>query len=57
MAISGVLARAAAIAAGVVLGAVVVAGVGSWSLSRANRDLEPTPPASVPHERAPDTRV
>jgi hypothetical protein len=57
MAISGVLARAAAIAAGVVLGAVVVAGVGSWRLSRANRDLEPTPPASVPHERAPDTRV
>ena len=49
--------RVLAIAAGVALGGVVSAGFGSWSLARGSRDLTPTPPASVPHERAPDTRV
>ena len=55
--VSGFLKRALAIAAGIVLGAVVVAGVGSWQFARDRPELAPTPPASVPHERAPDTRV
>ena len=49
--------RAAAVLAGVVLGMVVVAGAGPWRDRPLKRDAAPTPPASVPRERAPDTRV
>ena len=54
---SGFIKRAVAVLAGVVLGIVIVAGAGSWQLARQKPDPGPTPPASVPHERAPDTRV
>ena len=54
---AGFIKRAAAILAGIVLGMVVVAGAGPWRDRPLKRDAVPTPPASVPRERAPDTRV
>ena len=55
MAAMGSLKRAAAILAGVVLGVAIAAGASPW------RELfkrhEPTPPAPIQRERAPDTRV
>ena len=54
---SGFVKRCAAILAGVVLGVVAVAGAGPWRDRPLKRDAVPTPPASVPRERAPDPRA
>jgi xanthine/uracil permease len=49
--------RAVAVLVGIVLGMVIVAGAGPWRDRPSKRDISPTPPAPVRHERAPDTRV
>ena len=47
--------RAAAIAAGVLLGMVIAAGASPWR--ELLRKPEPVQPAPIQRERAPDTRV
>ena len=49
--------RAVAVAVGVALGMVIVAGVEPWRNHPPKRDTTPTPPPPVKGQRAPDTRV
>ncbi len=52
----GFLTRTLAILAGIVLGMLIVSGAGPWR-ELFNRKSDPTPPAPIQRERAPDQRV
>ena len=52
---SGLLKRAVAVVAGILLGMLIVAGMNPWR--ELFRKPDPTPPVPIHRERAPDTRV
>jgi hypothetical protein len=54
--VKGFLTRTLAILAGVVLGMLIVSGSGPWR-ELFIKKADPTPPAPIQRERAPDTRV
>jgi hypothetical protein len=54
--VAAFLKRALAVVAGVVLGMLIVSGAAPWR-ELFNRKSEPTPPAPIQRERAPDQRV
>ena len=53
---AGFIKRALVLVAGVVLGMLIVSGSDPWH-ELFNRKSDPSPPAPIQRERAPDTRV